>query len=55
MFTHTIKSSGQRCFPACWWPTKDKGAGAREQAYPLMVFESGQCNRVRADNLQVIT
>lgn len=52
MFTHKIISSGQKCFAAAWWPTKDKSAGTLEKAYPLMVFESGQVNRVSADNLE---
>lgn len=52
MYTHVTKSSNQKCFPAVWWPTKDPYAGSREKAYPLMVFESGQINRVKADNLK---
>ena len=52
MYTHLIKRSNQLCFHAAWWPSKDPHAGSTEKAYPLMMLESGQCTRVRADNLQ---
>jgi len=55
MYTHIIKKSNQRCFQAAWWPSADKSPGTLEKAYPLMMFESGQCNRVRADNLKRIS
>ena len=50
-YTHKMKRTGQRCFPAAWWPTADAHAGNKEKEYPLMMFESGQCNRVNAKNL----
>jgi hypothetical protein len=53
-FTHKIVSSGQKCFPACWWPSEDPKAGTHEKEYPLMMFESGQCNRVKKSNLKPI-
>jgi len=52
MFTHITKKTRQRCFGAVWWPSKDASLGSREKAYPLMVFESGQIDRVNANNLE---
>ncbi len=54
-FTHITKISKQKCFHVCWWPHADKSAGIKEREYPLMMFESGQCNRVSASNIQLIT
>jgi len=54
MYTHTLKTSGQRCFAAAWWPTKDQDAGKREKRHPLMMLESGQITRIRQDNLETI-
>lgn len=55
MYTHETIKTGQRCFQACWWPHEDPKMGPLEKAYPLMMFESGQCNRVNAKNLKKIT
>ena len=55
MFTHKIIKSDQKCFPAAWWPSADPLLGKREKTYPLMMFESGQCNRVNIKNLKKIT
>jgi hypothetical protein len=54
MYTHALKTSGQRCYAAVWWPSKDKAIGAVEKQHPLVVLESGQITRVRRDNLEVI-
>jgi hypothetical protein len=54
-FTHVLVKSGQRCFHAAWWPSEDPLVGAKEKTYPLMMMESGQCQRVNANNLKKIT
>jgi len=51
MFSHITKKSKQRCYKAVWWPTRESTAGSREKRWPLMVFESGQINRVNINNL----
>jgi len=52
MYTHIIVSSNQKCYQAVWWPSKETSLGPREKSHPLMMFESGQCNRVRKSNLR---
>jgi hypothetical protein len=54
MYTHLVKTSNQRCFHAAWWPAKDPSVAAQERKWPLVMLESGQCTRVREDNLKPI-
>lgn len=54
MYTHELKTSGQKCFRAVWWPAKDLDIGKREAAWPMVMLESGQVTRVRVDNLKPI-
>lgn len=51
MFSHMTKKTKQLCYQAAWWPSEDSSLGPLEKRYPLMMFASGQCNRVNANNL----
>ena len=53
-FTHVTKKGGQLCFRAAWWPHEDPRTGTFEKNRPLMMFASGQCNRVSANNIKPI-
>jgi hypothetical protein len=54
MYTHELKTSGIKCFKACWWPTKNTGLIAKEQSYPMMHLETGQVIRVNVRNLKKV-
>lgn len=56
MYTHKTVSSNQYCFHVGWWPVidKDKSLMRQEEQWPLMMFESGQINRVNKDNLKPV-
>lgn len=55
VYTHELKKSGQKCFRAVWWPSKDPEIGKREAIWPMMMLESGQVTRVNVNNLKPIT
>ena len=52
MYTHELKSSGQKCFKVFNWPSQDQSVSERERKWPLYHLESGQITRVRNDNLK---
>lgn len=54
MYTHELISSGQKCFRAVWWPSKDPEIAKREMAWPMVMLESGQVTRVRVNNMKPI-
>jgi len=54
VYTHQLKSSGQRCFRAVWWPAKDIEISRREAKWPMVMLESGQVTRVRIENLEPV-
>ncbi len=54
MYTHELKTSGLKCFKAAWFPTSHDELRKKERDYPMVMLESGQVTRVRADNLRKI-
>ena len=53
-FTHKIKSSGQLCRKASWWPNTDQDYVNMDKRWPLMYLESGQVTKVSIHNLKAL-
>jgi len=53
-YTHIIKKSNQKCFPAVWWPTSCQNAKQKEKTHPMFITETGQITRVAINNLRKI-
>ena len=54
LYTHKLKSSGQRAAMVPWFPTLDDKLIAKEKTHPMVMLESGQITRVARNNLMKI-